>query len=280
MNLRTALRRGALRLQAAGVPDPDIDAALLLGSVVCMGRLQVLAQGYLALTDDQQAAFDDLLARRAGREPLQYILGSTGFMGHDFLCRPGVLIPRPDTETLCLQGLERLQPGQRALDLCCGSGAVGISLKLAEPSAQVWLSDIADGALALSRENARRLQANVNLVQGDLFAAVTGAFDLICCNPPYIPTGQLPRLQQEVQREPALALDGGQDGLYFYRRIVKEAPAYLTPRGWLLLELGDGQDKVLQAMAQVDFDTISVYDDLSGLPRVLAARRKENHAVP
>ena len=196
------------------------------------------------------------------------------------LVEPGVLIPRSDTETLCLQGLERLQPGQRALDLCCGSGAVGISMKLARPSAEMWLSDISDDALSLSRENARRLQADVNFAQGDLFAPLTGAFDLICCNPPYIPSVELPNLQQEVRQEPALALDGGPDGLHVYRRILREAPAYLTPRGWLLLELGDGQAQALRALAQVDFDTISVYDDLSGLPRVLAARRKENNAVP
>ena len=116
--------------------------------------------------------------------------------------------------------------------------------------------------------------------RGDLFAPLTGAFDLICCNPPYIPSVELPNLQQEVRQEPALALDGGPDGLHVYRRILREAPAYLTPRGWLLLELGDGQAQALQALAQVDFDTISVYDDLSGLPRVLAARRKENNAVP
>ncbi len=280
MSVRNALRQGALRLQAAGVPDPEIDAALLLGSVLHMGRLQLLAQGDLELTADQQAAYEMLLNRRASREPLQYMLGTTGFMGHEFLCRPGVLIPRPDTETLCLQGLERLQPGQRALDLCCGSGAVGISLKLACPRAELWLSDISDHALSLSRENARRLQADVNFAQGDLFSPLTGPFHLICCNPPYIPTVELPHLQQEVQREPALALDGGPDGLDVYRRILREAPAYLTPRGWLLLELGDGQAQAVQALAQVDFDTISVYDDLSGLPRVLAARRKENHAVP
>jgi len=279
MTVRQALREASARLAAAGVPDPEIDAAWLMGGVLSLKRLEVLARGSRPLTESEQENYDRLIARRMQREPLQYILGETDFMGLRLLTRPPVLIPRNDTEVLCEQALLRLRPGQHVLDLCTGSGSIAISLKAHQPGLHVWAGDIAPEALALARENTALHKLDVNFALGDLFMPFGDArYDMICCNPPYIPTKDLDSLQPEVQREPRLALDGGGDGLAFYRRLVAEAPLHLLPHGWLLLELGDGQAEAVQAMAALDFDAISVYDDAGGLPRTLAAQWKGTHA--
>ncbi|NLD34469.1 MAG: peptide chain release factor N(5)-glutamine methyltransferase [Clostridiales bacterium] len=279
MTVRQALRDASARLAAAGVPDPDIDAAWLMGGVLSLTRLEVLARGAQALSDEEYARFEALMRRRLQREPLQYILGETDFMGLRLLTRPGVLIPRNDTEVLCEQALLRLRPGMRVLDLCTGSGAIAVSLKAHCPQALVWAGDIAPEAIALARENAALHGADVNFALGDLFAPFAGArYDMICCNPPYIPTGDLPALQAEVKREPRLALDGGGDGLNFYRRLLARAPLHLLPGGWLLLELGDGQADAVQRLAALDFEAVSVYDDAAMLPRTLAAQWKGTHA--
>lgn len=279
MTVRQALRDASARLAAAGVPDPDIDAAWLMGGVLSFTRLEVLARGGQALSDEEYARFEALMRRRLQREPLQYILGETDFMGLRLLTRPGVLIPRNDTEVLCEQALLRLKPGMRVLDLCTGSGAIAVTLKVRCPQAVVWAGDIAPEAIALARENAALHGADVNFALGDLFAPFAGArYDMICCNPPYIPTGDLPALQAEVRREPRLALDGGGDGLAFYRRLLARAPLHLMPGGWLLLELGDGQADAVQRLAALDFEAVSVYDDAAMLPRTLAAQWKGTHA--
>lgn len=267
------------RLASLGVPDAGWDAGWLVAHVLGVSRLQALARGHESLTVAQQEALEQLVLRRLNREPLQYILGETVFMGHVLKCRPPVLIARNDTEALAEQALSRLLPGMRALDLCCGSGAIAVSLKKGCPQAEVLAGDISLEAAQLTRENAAMHGLRVDVRQGDLFAPFAGErFDLICCNPPYIPEKELPGLQDEVQYEPMLALDGGPDGLTFYRRVVAQAPAFLPPGGWLLFEVGDGQAPHVSAMAQVEFDPPTVYDDMNGRPRVWAARRKEADA--
>lgn len=273
MNVRNALRRAEERLRA--VPDPRLDAEYLLAAVLGLPRLQLPLEKQRELTDGEAAAYEALLRRRESREPLQYILGDQPFMGYSFRTDPRALIPRNDTEALCEEALRRAKPGQRALDLCTGSGAIGIALKKRMPALNVTLSDVSPAALALARENAAALSADVRLLQGDLFAAVTDErFDLIVCNPPYIPDGLRNELQPEVMKEPALALFAGPDGLDFYRRIAREAPAYLTPRGRLCLEIGDGQADAVTALLDKDFGDIAVLSDLSGLPRVISAEKR------
>ncbi len=274
MNVRNALRRAEERLRA--VPDPRLDAEYLLAAVLGLPRLQLPLEKQRELTDGEAAAYEALLRRRESREPLQYILGDQPFMGYSFRTDPRALIPRNDTEALCEEALRRAKPGQRALDLCTGSGAIGIALKKRMPALNVTLSDVSPAALALARENAAALSADVRLLQGDLFAAVTDErFDLIVCNPPYIPDGLRNELQPEVMKEPALALFAGPDGLDFYRRIAREAPAHLTPRGRLCLEIGDGQADAVTALLDKDFGDIAVLSDLSGLPRVISAEKKD-----
>lgn len=279
MTIREALRKAALRLGAAGVPDADHDAGWLMGSVLGVKRLEALARGGEALSAEKLDAFLGLIARRERREPLQYILGEAPFMGLTLLCRPPVLIPREDSESLVRAALDRLPRGGSALDLCCGSGAIGIALKRARPDARLFAGDISPDAVRLTRENAFRCGAAMEIRRGDLFSPFDGlAFDLILCNPPYIPHKDLQSPQAELAFEPRLALDGGGDGLAYYRRVFLDAPRYLRPGGFLILEVGDGELGAVSAMAQVDFGPLSLYDDHAGLPRAAAAPWKGTHA--
>ena len=273
-NVLEVLKAAEYRLRA--VPDPRLDAEWLLSEVLGVSRLEMLLNKRRELTVAEAAAYEALLVRREGREPLQYILGSQSFMGFSLKTDSRALIPRNDTEALCEEALKYVRPGGRVLDLCTGSGALAAAIKKLRPGAEVWAADISEAALALAKENAERLGAEVKFVQGDLFSPVTGEkFHVIVSNPPYIPESLRGRLQAEVEREPALALFAGDDGLDFYRRIVQEAPAHLLPGGRLCLEIGDGQGNAVKALLYEDFADIQVLNDLNGLPRVVSAAVKE-----
>jgi release factor glutamine methyltransferase len=274
LTVREALQTANRQLEKARVPQARLDARLLLSTVLQKSALDLVSAPETSLSGGEQARFFALTARRAAREPLQYILGQAFFMGHEFLVRPGVLIPRQDTETLCERAIALTLPGDRVLDLCCGSGCLAISLKLACPEAEVWAGDLSDDAITLSKDNGVHLNTQVNFRQGDLLTPFSGlTFHLILSNPPYIPSFELPNLQQEVHREPALALDGGTDGLHFYRRIFREAASYLAPGGYLLMELGDRQAEEVSRLCPAGFEPPVIRQDLSGLPRVLETRR-------
>ncbi len=273
--IREALRCAAARLTAAGVPEALNDAALLLSHVTGEPPLNLRADGTRALPAKDAAAFEALVDRQEGREPLQYILGEAPFMGLLLKTAPGVLIPRFDTEALCQQALDRMTGDERVLDLCTGTGALAVAIGKHFPRARVFAGEISPRAVELARENAVRCGAQVDARLGDLFAPFGGdAFDIIVSNPPYIPTGDLAGLQEEVKKEPALALDGGPDGLALYRRIAAEAPAHLAPGGWLLLEIGSGQAADVSGLLAANFEEISAYNDLNGLDRVVAGRKK------
>lgn len=269
-----ALKAAEQRLQE--VPDPRLDAEWLLSEVLGVSRLEMLLNKRRELTEAEAAAYEALLVRREGREPLQYILGSQSFMGFSLKTDSRALIPRNDTEALCEEALKYVRPGGRVLDLCTGSGALAAAIKKLRPGAEVWAADISEAALSLAKENAERLGAEVKFVRGDLFSAVDGEkFHVIVSNPPYIPESLRGRLQAEVEREPALALFAGDDGLDFYRRIVQEAPAHLLPGGRLCLEIGDGQGDAVKALLYEEFADIQILNDLNGLPRVVSAAVKE-----
>ena len=273
---RDALRAASGMLAQAGVPDPAVDAAFLLSHVTGTPHLLLCAEGWRELTQSQLDAYQALIDRRCQREPLQYILGTAQFMGVTLRAQPGALIPRNDTETLCEQALARMQGRERVLDLCTGTGALAIAIALQFPGAQVTAADISADALAVARQNIADTGARVTLRQGDLFAAAAGErFDIIVSNPPYITAEEMADLQPEVCREPALALYGGLDGLDFYRRIAREAPDYLSPGGWLLLEIGSAQAEAVSALLAERFEALAVYPDMQGLPRAVAARLRE-----
>ena len=261
------------------VPDPRLDAEWLLSEVLGTSRLEMLLDKRRELTEAEAAAFEALLARREKREPLQYILGSQSFMGFPLKTDSRALIPRNDTETLCEEALRHIRPGSRVLDLCTGSGALAVAVKKLCPGAEVTAADVSEAALSLAKENAAALDAPVRFVRGDLFSPLAGEkFHVIVCNPPYIPESLRGALQAEVEREPALALFAGRDGLDFYRRIAREAPAHLLPGGWLCLEIGDGQGAAVSALLRDCFEDIQVLNDLNGLPRVVSAGAKEENA--
>ena len=278
---RDALRAASGMLAQAGVPDPAVDAAFLLSHVTGTPHLLLRAEGWRELTPAQLDAYQALLDRRCQREPLQYILGTAQFMGVTLRAQPGALIPRNDTETLCEQALARMQGRERVLDLCTGTGALAIAIALRFPGAQVTAADISADALDVARQNIADTGARVTLRQGDLFAAAAGErFDIIVSNPPYITAEEMADLQPEVCREPALALYGGLDGLDFYRRIAREAPDYLSPGGWLLLEIGSAQAEAVSALLAERFEALAVYPDMQGLPRAVAARLRECEHIP
>ena len=211
---------------------------------------------------------EELVSRRKSGEPLQYILGKWEFMGLPFYTRPCALIPRQDTETLCEEALKINGRGKTLLDLCCGTGCIGVSLaKLG--GFEVTFGDISPDCLALARENAALNGVAGSFVLTDMFGNISGSYDMICVNPPYIPTSELASLQVEVKREPVLALDGGADGLDFYRRIARDYAAHLSPGGALLMEVGAGQAADVAAM----FPKAEIIKDICGIERVVAVRR-------
>ena len=251
MTIREALRLAAARLEQAGVPDADVDAAYLLASVLKEDTLAMRINGHRELAAPQRAAFDALCDRRAAREPLQYILGETEFMGLTFHVEPGVLIPRADTEILVEKALAWMKPGARVLDIGTGSGAIAVSLAKLGRQAQVTAVDVSDRALEIARQNAKRNGAAVEFVKSDCFSALKGRkYDMIVSNPPYISEDEMRGLMPEVTREPELALFGGADGLDFYRRISREAPEYLNEGGCLLFEIGWLQKDAVSALVK------------------------------
>ena len=208
---------------------------------------------------------EELVSRRKSGEPLQYILGKWEFMGLPFYTRHCALIPRQDTETLCEEALSI--GGKTLLDLCCGTGCIGVSLaKLG--GFEVTFGDISPDCLALARENAALNGVAGSFVLTDMFGNISGSYDMICVNPPYIPTSELASLQAEVKREPRLALDGGADGLDFYRRISRDYAAHLSPGGTLLMEVGAGQAEDVAEM----FPKAEIIKDICGIKRVVAVR--------
>ncbi len=275
MTPRALLREAAERLRLEGIPDPEVDASLLL-AYVTGGNSLSLRLDDRPLSEKQEAVFRALLERRLTRAPLQYILGDQPFMGRSFRVDARVLIPRPETELLTERALNALARCETAhplaLDLCCGSGCIAATLALDAPRADVHASDLSPDALALARENCRVLSAPVTLHEGDLFAPVWGMkFDVIVSNPPYIPSEACDTLQPEVLREPRMALDGGADGLMFYRRIAAEAPDCLTPGGVLLLEVGDGEAEAVRGLLAARFARVEIHPDLRQMPRMIEA---------
>lgn len=208
--------------------------------------------------------------RKTGR-PLQYVFGYTEFYGRRIFVGEGVLVPRPETELLAERAV-KISAGKKVLDLCCGSGAVGIAVK-AETDAEVWASDVSEEALAYARRNADENGTEIRFVKSDLFSDLDGTFDVIVSNPPYIPTDDIGKTDTEVRdHEPRLALDGGPDGLDFYRRIIPEALSRLNPGGVLLLEAGIGEAEAVRELLEgAGFKEMEIIKDLSGTDRIISA---------
>lgn len=268
--------------RSRGHATPRLEAELLLGRVLGLDRVRLILEHRRPLSPDELARFRELIKRRRAREPIAYILGEREFYGLSFRVDARVLVPRPDTETLVDVALERTRQRDlfgNMLDLCTGSGCVAIAFAKRRPTWRVLATDVSPGAVELARENALRLGAahNVTFLEADLGADVAPEvrFDLITANPPYVPSGELAGLEPDIrQYEPALALDGGPDGLDAVRRIVALAGGRLAPEGVLALEVHyDQADRVVASMAEAGLAEIEKRRDYGGHERVVSARK-------
>lgn len=275
MNPRDLIRHTAVRFRAAGIPDPENDASLLLSHLTGVHPLALRMDEDSEPDPEVIRAFVKLVDFRIKRIPLQYILGEAPFYRRSFLVDSRVLVPRPETELLCEWAISVLSgiPAPRILDLCCGSGCIGLTLKAEIPDAFVTLSDISSDALTVASANASRLSLDAEIRQGDLLDGFENCcFDLIISNPPYIPSEAFVTLQPEVGYEPALALHGGPDGCDLYRRIIKTAGPILKPGGILLMEFGINEAPVLVPLLQAqDFTDIQIRQDYAGIDRMILA---------
>lgn len=270
LTLKEALAKAVDKLQQMEVPDADIDAWYLLSYVTGLDRAAFFLHGDEPMAEPDMIRYRDLVTKRGERIPLQHLTGEQEFMGLDFHVNEHVLIPRQDTECL----VERVLPyvdGKRVLDVCTGSGCIAIAIaKLGKPFI-VHGVDISEEVLAVARQNATELNASVELFAGDLMTRMDGQYDVIVSNPPYISPSVIEGLMPEVRlHEPMLALDGGQDGLEFYRRIAGQAVTRLAPNGRLFLEIGCEQAAaVAEILQKQGYREVQVFQDLAGKDRIV-----------
>lgn len=253
----------------------ELDAWYLFEHATGITRHEYLLDSMIAVSDEKSNAFRKYISRRSEHIPLQHIVGTQWFMGLEFNVNEHVLIPRQDTEVLVEETLKLLNGGERVLDMCTGSGCIIISLVKNVKLAEAVAVDISKDALCVAKDNARKHDADVEFVESDLFVELEDSkYDVIVSNPPYIETDEISRLMPEVcEHEPILALDGGVDGLAFYRRIIKEAHRYLKDGGSLLLEVGHNQaDEVCRLMTEAGLKDVSGVKDLCGIRRVCKGR--------
>ena len=271
MTLREAFQRGEELLTEAGITDARLDAWYLLEHVSGVGRAMYYAMPDKILTEVQEKQYIDFIEKRAQRIPLQHLTGTQEFMGLEFRVNEHVLIPRQDTETLVEEALKVITPGMKVLDMCTGSGCILISILKNTVNVEGHGFDISKQALNVAKENARLNGVDASFERSDLFEMVTDVYDVIVSNPPYIPTEVIGGLQPEVaQYEPMQALDGKEDGLFFYRKIVKECRKYLTENGKILFEIGHDQGAaVAEMLTYAGFSEVKVVKDLAGNDRVV-----------
>lgn len=275
MTYREALSLGEKVLSMAEITEVKTDAWILLEMAAKIDR----SFYYLHMEDEipaeQLKEYEWALKKRAERIPVQYIVGETEFMGLRFKVNSNVLIPRPDTETLVEEALKLAKPGMKVLDMCTGSGCIITSIVYHGKEIEGYASDISRHAINVAKENAKNNHVSVMFETGDLFDHIKGKYDMIVSNPPYIRTDEIPKLMPEVQNfEPVQALDGKEDGLYFYRRIVTEAKDYLNEGGYLLFEIGfDQGEDVSELMEQAGFANVRVIKDLAGNDRVVGGTK-------
>ena len=274
-------------LKQNNVQTPRLDAEVILAHLLGWDRIDLITRSREVLDQDLEQEYYHFIQERAAGKPVQYITGQQEFMGLNFKVTPDVLIPRPDTEILVETAIKEagtMEPPLTILDVGTGSGAISISLAHYIKGAHIHSIDISPKALGVAMENARlhSLEHRVTFYQGDLFDPIDDLLrsrvDLLVSNPPYIPTHQIPNLQREVRYyEPTLALDGGEDGLDYYRRIIQEGEKFLSPRGCLILEIGHDQGARVAELLKCKkrLRDVIIVDDLAGIGRVVRARVKE-----
>ena len=270
MTLSGLLREGREALQAEGIPEWDLDAWYLLEYAAHCTRNEYFLRPEKEVLPQEKQLYRTLIRKRSAHIPLQYLTGSQEFMGFSFAVNENVLIPRQDTEILVEEAIRALGSGMRVLDVCTGSGCILLSLLKLCAGLEGTGTDLSEKALQVAGENARRLGVEASFVQGDLFEPVSGKYDCIVSNPPYIASREVDALMGEVRdHEPRMALDGGEDGLYFYRKIAVQSPKYLNDRGRIFLEIGFDQGEAVAGLLAPAFDEVRIVQDLAGLDRVV-----------
>lgn len=271
MTLREAYEYGREQLNLAGVDDADLDAWYLLEFVTGVSRTKYYVKMQENVSQEQENLYRKYIETRASHIPLQHITGVQEFMGLEFCVNEHVLVPRQDTEVLVESVLEVLKSEMALLDMCTGSGCILISLlKLGKVKYGVG-ADVSENALSVAKKNCEKHGVKAELIESDLFENVSGCYDVIVSNPPYIRTSVIEELKEEVKfHDPFIALDGKEDGLYFYRKIVEKSREYLNKGGKLYFEIGHDQGgdvKIL--MEEAGFIEVTIKKDLAGLDRVV-----------
>ncbi len=277
MTVAELLSKATLHLTQAHSDEPQANAQWLLACVLNVSRTWLLAHGDYTPTEQELSLYKKYISRKAGGEPLSHIVGYQPFDGLDVIVTPDVLTPRPETEELVelVSTLFDKKSPLAFLDMCTGSGCIACALAKRFARARVLAVDISEKALAVAQENVKkfRLHEQVHLLQSDLWEGVTGTFDLIISNPPYIPSEIVDTLTREVLKEPRLALDGGQDGLDIVRPLCSVAADYLNPGGWLALELCKGQAAaVARGLQEIGWQA-NVKKDIVGIERFVLAQK-------
>jgi release factor glutamine methyltransferase len=275
-----AIQKSADFLGKKNVESPRLQTELLLAHLLKMPRMKLYLNFERLLTPTETDALRELVKRRGQREPLQHIVGSTSFCGYEIAVNRHALVPRPETEILAEEGWKFLgEKETSALDFGTGTGCIAIALAAKCPSAKIVATDVSTDALALAKENTARnkVAERIEFLQGDGFTALPdGAkFDLIISNPPYIPSSEIKTLQPEVRDfDPYAALDGGADGLDFYRKLAAEAKPFLKPNGKIMLEFGDGQADAIKSIFENEKWIVeAVKEDYSQRARILIAKK-------
>ncbi len=271
-------------LGSAGILSARYDSEIILSSIVKTSRLDLYLERR-TIEIAKRFEFESIVEKRAERIPLQYILGNANFMGFDFRVKPGVFIPRPETELLVEEALKilNLNPETRwtILDLCSGCGNISISLTKSISNCRMLAADISRETIRVAQENARchGVGERIEFHEGDMFSALNddrlNTLDMIISNPPYIPTKLLDNLSPEVKLEPRIAIDGGDDGLTFHKRIISECMPYLREGGWLLMEIGENQSDSIIGIFQASkrFSVEEIVRDYNGKMRIIIARK-------
>ena len=271
MNYRKLYETGKDRLEKAGIQEAALDARLLLEEVCRTDRNTLLVHGDRAVTEEEETQFRIFIERRSTHEPLQQITGWQEFMGLRFSVTEDVLVPRQDTETLVEEVMRYLRDGMEILDVCTGSGCILLSLLRYSNGCRGVGCDISEKALAVAGQNAKELGISAQFIQSDLFESIEGRFEYIVSNPPYLRKDMIPNLMEEVRdHEPLIALDGGEDGLDFYRKITREATEHLYSGGMLFFEIGYDQGEAVKLLMEEEgYEEVTVSQDLAGLDRVV-----------
>lgn len=277
MKIKEALIEGRVFLKNLEYTDPIYETRKILGEILERDLSYLVSHDNEELPASVEKKYFDILKKRKEGLPLQYILGREDFYGRTFTVLEGVLIPRQDTEISVEVILKILKENNinKMLEIGCGTGIVSITVDLeSKRKMDITALDISSYAINNTTINKKKLKSNIKIFKSDLFDKVSGKFDLIYSNPPYIKSSEIENLQLEVKdHEPRLALDGGIDGLYFYREIIKEAPNYLNNNGFLVFEIGYDEAEDISQIMEKNFDT-KIYKDLNNLDRVIVGQLK------